>query len=104
MEMRQWAVQLTAQIRKHVINMQDVALNRFGELRILTEERKLPAMEGLLRIPAQLPLEATTNDMRKLEANAVKLTENFLQNVLRICLRLRMLAERGEPVDVQSAI
>ena len=45
MEMREWAVRLTAQIRKHIINMQDVALNRFGELRIITEERELPAME-----------------------------------------------------------
>ncbi len=84
MEMRQWAVQLTAQIRKQIINMQDVMLNRFGELRIITEERELPAMEGLLRIPAQLSLEATTNDIRKLEAKAVKLTEKFLQNVQNI--------------------
>ena len=83
MEMREWAVRMTAQIRKHIINMQDVALNRFGELRILTEERELPATEGLLRIPAQLPLEATTNDLRKLESNAARLTEKFLQNIPR---------------------
>ena len=76
-EMRQWAVQLTAQIRKHVINMQDVQLNRFGELRIITSERELPKMEGLLRIPAQLPLEATTQDLRKLEAAAAKLADDF---------------------------
>ena len=62
MEMREWAVRMTAQIRKHIINMQDVAFNRFGELRIITEERELPATEGLLRIPAQLPLEASHND------------------------------------------
>ena len=80
MEMREWAVRMTAQIRKHIINMQDVALNRFGELRILTQERELPATERLLRIPAQLPLEATTQDLRKLEANAVKLTADFCQN------------------------
>ena len=79
-EMRQWAVQLTAQIRKQIINMQDVSFNRFGELRIIMQERELPATEGLLRIPAQLPLEATTQDLRKLEANAVKLTADFCQN------------------------
>ena len=79
-EMRQWAVQLTAQIRKQIINMQDVSFNRFGELRIITQERELPGTEGLLRIPAQLPLEASTQDLRKLEMNAVKLTADFCQN------------------------
>ena len=79
--LRQRACAIVAFLREHQHGFADVSLVRVGAARLIAPERPLDqAYGGLCRIPAQLPLNATTADVRQLERRTEQLVTDFLQH------------------------